>query len=485
MFSMSTILFNGIPDDPRFSKVPFPTKQDVADLANNKFLTSSLIEWVIHHTWFLMSEDMTLHPRFYVAPIWFPRRIESILRNATSSIVADQARFNSMKLRYEFLKKGEHTIVLPHFKNSHFTVVKIVLCLEGEKIFKEISCFDSLNRVRKIRKSHGVGPTLQLLEQFLDYVVLWDVEVPKSRFNTFDIATSIPCPPQKNGYDCGLFTAVVVAYVVGGKEINTTTFSQTQVSVLRKHMVNEFQVEDGKVVFDPDSFKYWFPGMEMNYTMLGQPARKATTNQRFARNYDRDGNELFPADDILHLMDEYTLAIREEEEFVAEWEEGLEGENELDEANEEDAEDEVQITGTKLATKPNSASSSPVKVLKVQPAPKIPAPIVEHDKSKAAPRSIVVVDDDDQDPIQIDELRTLEEKLNKARYEFERSQQVLDAYKKQQKGLSEREEQEQEQEQEVEEQEEEDLEEQQEEEETQQPKQDLQFIKHGIGFCYI
>ena len=182
---MSTILFNGIPDDPRFSKVPFPTKQDVADLANNKFLTSSLIEWVIHHTWFLMSEDMTLHPRFYVAPIWFPRRIESILRNATSSIVADQARFNSMKLRYEFLKKGEHTIVLPHFKNSHFTVVKIVLCLEGEKIFKEISCFDSLNRVRKIRKSHGVGPTLQLLEQFLDYVVLWDVEVPRKCFNTF------------------------------------------------------------------------------------------------------------------------------------------------------------------------------------------------------------------------------------------------------------------------------------------------------------
>ena len=242
-------------------------------------------------------------------------------------------------------------------------------------------------------------------------------------------------------------------------------------------MVNEFQVVHGMVVFDPESFKFWFPGMEMNYTIHGQPARKATTNQKFPRNYDRDGDELFPPDDIVHLMDEYTLAIHEEEEFVGEWEEGLEEQNELDEANEEGAEDEVQITGTKLATKPTSPSSPPVKVLKVQPAPKIPVPIVEHDKSKAAPRSIVVVDDDDQDPVQIDELRTLEEKLNKARYEFERSQQVLDAYKKQQKGISETEEQEQEQEPEGEEEEEEDVEEQKEEEETQEPKQDLQFIE--------
>ena len=113
-----------------------------------------------------------------------------------SSIVTDQARFNSMKLCYKFLKKGEHTIVLPHFKNSHFTVVKIVLCLEGEKIFKEISCFDLLNCVCKICKSHRVGPTLQLLKQFLDYIILWDIEVPRKHFNTFDIATSIPCPPQ-------------------------------------------------------------------------------------------------------------------------------------------------------------------------------------------------------------------------------------------------------------------------------------------------
>ena len=137
---------------------------------------------------------------------------------ATRRRRSSQTKQDSTQWNYDMnFWKGEHTIVLPHFKNSHFTVVKIVLCLEGEKIFKEISCFDLLSRVCKIHKSHGVGPTLQLLEQFLDYVVLWDIEVPKYRFNTFDIATSIPCPPQKNGYDCGLFTAVVVAYVIGGR----------------------------------------------------------------------------------------------------------------------------------------------------------------------------------------------------------------------------------------------------------------------------
>ena len=176
---------------------------------------------------------------------------------------------------------------------------------------------------------------LQLLKQFLDYVVLWDIDIPRKCFNTFNIAMSILCPPQKKGYNCSLFTAVIVAYVVGGKEINTTTFSQTQISVLQKHLVNEFQVVHGKVVFDPDSFKCWFPAMEMNYTTHGQPARKveATINLKFPRNYDRDGEDLFPPEDIVHLMDEYTLAICEEEQFVTEWEEALE--TELVEGNEE------------------------------------------------------------------------------------------------------------------------------------------------------
>ena len=53
IFSSLSILFNGIPDDPCFSNVPCPTKEDIANLANNKLITSSLIEWVIHHTWFL------------------------------------------------------------------------------------------------------------------------------------------------------------------------------------------------------------------------------------------------------------------------------------------------------------------------------------------------------------------------------------------------------------------------------------------------
>ena len=141
----------------------------------------------------------------------------------------------------------------------------------------------------------------------------------------------------------------------------------------------------------------------------------------------------------------------------------------MDEACEKDAEDEVQFAGTKPASKPNSPSSPPVKLLKVQPAPKIPVAIVEHDKLKAAPRSIVEVDDEDQDQVQIDELRTLEEKVNKARYEFERSQEILDAYKSKHKVIAEREEQVEEEEGKVGE--------QQEEEETQQPKQDLLFIE--------
>ena len=86
----------------------------------------------------------------------------------------------------------------------------------------------------------------------------------------------------------------------------------------------------------------------------------------------------------MHLMDEYTLAICEEEQFVTEWEEGLE--TELVEGNEEGDEDEVMFAGSKPASIPTSPSSPPVKLLKVQAAPKIPVEIVEVDKVQAAPK---------------------------------------------------------------------------------------------------
>ena len=70
-------------------------------------------------------------------------------------------------------------------------MVRIILNLEDKLFFKEISCFDLLNHVHKICKVHGVGTMLQLLQEFIDYVVLWDVDVPPKRFNMFDVATSI------------------------------------------------------------------------------------------------------------------------------------------------------------------------------------------------------------------------------------------------------------------------------------------------------
>ena len=147
MFSSASVPFQGIPDDPRYSNVAFPVPKDVSDLSNNEFLMSSFIEWIIHHTWFLHSKDMSLKPCFHVAPIWFPRRLESILRNGASTIPTDAARFNAMKLRYEFLKKGDHTIILPHFYSHHFTVVKMCMNLQKSPFFQEISCYDSLQRV--------------------------------------------------------------------------------------------------------------------------------------------------------------------------------------------------------------------------------------------------------------------------------------------------------------------------------------------------
>ena len=57
----------------------------------------------------------------------------------------------------------------------------------------------------------------------------------------------------------------------------------------------------------------------------------------------------------------------------------------------------------KPASKPTSPSSPPAKLLKVQPAPKIPVEIVEADKVKTAPKvTVEIVDEniEDQDQVQ-------------------------------------------------------------------------------------
>ena len=81
----------------------------------------------------------------------------------------------------------------------------------------------------------------------------------------------------------------------------------------------------------------------------------------------------------MHLMDEYTLAICDE--------------------------DEVMFTGSKPAskpTKPTSPSSPPVKLLKVQPAPTIPVEIVEAGKVQATPKNPVeIVEEDSEDQDQV------------------------------------------------------------------------------------
>ena len=122
---------------------------------------------------------------------------------------------------------------------------------------------------------------------------------------------SILCLFQKYNCDCGLFAVIVILYIVGEKFLNIEMFIQQQVSVMKKAMIREFDVVDGKVVFDSKLFKSWFPGICMNYTKEGKPYynRKTTINQTSPINYNKDGNSLFPPKDIVHLMDEYTLAI--------------------------------------------------------------------------------------------------------------------------------------------------------------------------------
>ena len=93
------------------------------------------------------------------------------------------------------------------------------------------------------------------MQQFINEVVLWDRSTTKNlTVNAFDVAISIPCPSQRNNCDCGLFGAVVVLYMIGGHKMTPQTFTQQQVTTFKKTMVHEFDVVEGKVMFDPELF---------------------------------------------------------------------------------------------------------------------------------------------------------------------------------------------------------------------------------------
>ena len=285
----------------------------------------------------------------------------------------------------------------------------------------------------------------------------------KKDLNAFDVAISIPCPSQSNNCDCGLFAAVVVSYIIGGHDMTPQTFSQQQISTMKKAMVYEFDVVEGKVVFDPELFKSWFPGMDMNYTLEGKATkRKTTISQRFPRNYDENGNDLFPAEDIVHLMDDYTLAIMEEEEVVIDWEQQME---ELVVEEDEKEEEEVVFAGTTPSKDKDKVPSSPeVKFTKVQAAPAVPPATAAH-----APED----DEEDDGVVVFDELKTLEQRMAKAKKEFDRTQMELDVYKQLQ-GLEIQQTAETEYERELEE---EEMKEETKEEQVEEPRQDLQFVE--------
>ena len=174
--------------------------------------------------------------------------------------------------------------MIPHFKENHFCVVKLSFNLSNDPFFSDVLCYNSLPRVRRIRKSHLVASLLNNFQLFLDKVVLWDMDIEKRRFNVFDVAETSPCPAQLNGCDCGLFTAVVVSYIVSGGGVLPTTFTQYQISLFRKKLFDEMTVENGKVVFDIKFFSLWFPGMVNNKelkvnTTTSQKVKKHTEKQ--------------------------------------------------------------------------------------------------------------------------------------------------------------------------------------------------------------
>ena len=137
--------------------------------------------------------------------------------------------------------------------------------MKKERVFLKIICYDSLrySSRRGIPVQSTLGEFLIEFTEFWNNFVLHEFSAlrvePESQLKNVDIAA---CPQQANGVDYGLFTVAVTLHLLEGLEVNRHTFSQDNISEMRKQLAKSFKQDAKSLRFLPaqtvqSCFPHW------------------------------------------------------------------------------------------------------------------------------------------------------------------------------------------------------------------------------------
>ena len=127
---------------------------------------------------------------------------------------------------------------------SHFFVLCLDVSIGAPKFIVRARFYDSSQRcTRQLKQCTMAAGIVSEVNTFFRYFVLQDKKYENMRMSDLQllkVVESDECPSQTNGYNCGLFAVAMVLRLADGKEGNSQTFRQLDITKLRKKLAEVF-----------------------------------------------------------------------------------------------------------------------------------------------------------------------------------------------------------------------------------------------------
>ena len=246
---MVTPLF---PGDPRHALAHTLMDSDIEALSNLDYLSTALIDFLVHRALFFMqdftSDGFELLCANAKCQDYMTRRVNDHAKSKTDRL----CRSSSERLRKKlsFLRVGKFCVIFPFITSSHYFTVVLRFDSTSIDVTTAVDIYDSIRVSRRQFKKISVdsphGEAIELITSFLNNFVFYSSSPVDVKIDLDYLLSNVNhrlCPQQKNGIDCGLFTAGVTLHLLHGIEVSSNSFSQKNMTELRSELYHALRSE--------------------------------------------------------------------------------------------------------------------------------------------------------------------------------------------------------------------------------------------------
>ena len=215
-------------DDPYRTAPLKPTEEDVSKLSRRSFLTTTLIDYLLQRLLPPDLPDDTLiasSNSLNYFKVHNPKKRDGVLRRKYQNYSLRPYHFYSLTCA-----------------RGHFFVVSIDFDMQSRDGILAVRVYDSLRKSQRGHDNVYGDPALveylrlfqQFLVQFCCFATRHQDVLVEDRDFILKKVTFLPCPQQRNSYDCGLFGLVTLLHLVDQHASVEDLFTPDDISSFRK-----------------------------------------------------------------------------------------------------------------------------------------------------------------------------------------------------------------------------------------------------------